>query len=96
MDRVAVTSGQGHLEQRKVLMKGHGVTCVFTHANMQFTFTITSLQIALASFHTKVCKAMYFVNHRVKFMMLYCRNLFSPQFTILAIVFNSVIITNYS
>lgn len=58
MDRVPVTSGQEHLELRKILMKGHGVTCVFTHAKMQFNFTLTSPEIAFASFHTEVCKAM--------------------------------------
>lgn len=88
MDRIPVTSGKGTL--------GSDVNCVFTHAKKQFNFTLTSLEIALSSFHTKVCKANWFVNHSVRFMMLYCRNLFSPQFTILAIVFNSVIITNYS
>lgn len=58
MDRLPVTSGQEHLELREILMQAHGVTCVFTHTNMQFAFTITSLEVALASFQTKVCKAI--------------------------------------
>lgn len=53
MDRLPVTSGQEHLE----LKDPDGVICVYTHANMQFAFTITSPETALASFHTKVCKA---------------------------------------
>lgn len=95
-----VSLGQEHFAQsytvtEKFYLNIHGVIRLGSNSN-HATYLCRCQEISFASIHRRVSTAVSFGNHGVRFMMLYCRNLFSLWFTVLTTACNSVIVTNYS
>lgn len=95
-----VSLGQEHFAQtytmtEKFQMNVQGVI-YFGYNSNHVQPTFANARIPFASIHRRVSTADTFGNHSVRFMMLYCRNLVSLWFTVLAIACNSIITTNYN